>query len=117
MLANPPIRLALKRDARPIAELSRDSIEHGLRWTYDRARILKAISNPTINVAVAHERGRLLGFGIMRIPGTVHVIQLKNRTESLRTLGSGRAIPRDCTGWRLVSSAPNSRLKRHSRGV
>ncbi|MDX1610147.1 MAG: GNAT family N-acetyltransferase [Halofilum sp. (in: g-proteobacteria)] len=95
MLANPPIRLAQKRDARPIAELSRDSIEHGLRWTYDRARILKAIANPSINVAVARERGRLLGFGIMEYGDeAAHLVLLGVRPDR-----QGRGLGRRLVGW------------------
>jgi ribosomal protein S18 acetylase RimI-like enzyme len=65
MLIEPVIRLAVPGDAQAIAEFSRDHIERGLGWTYTRAKILRAIGNPTTNVAVAHEQGLVVAFGIM----------------------------------------------------
>jgi ribosomal-protein-alanine N-acetyltransferase len=66
MILVPNITLALRDHARPIAELSRQHIEYGLGWSWTEARVLKAILEPATNVAVIHERGAVLGFGIMR---------------------------------------------------
>jgi ribosomal-protein-alanine N-acetyltransferase len=49
-----------------IALMSREHIEYGLGWSWTPSRILKAIQDEATNVAVAQERGTLLGFGIMR---------------------------------------------------
>jgi ribosomal-protein-alanine N-acetyltransferase len=66
VLSTPDIRLAAARDARPIAELSRDTIEHGLAWSWTPARVLGAIRDPATNVVVAQWRDTIAGFGIMQ---------------------------------------------------
>ncbi len=66
MILIPTVRLATPADARAIAELSREAIEHGLGWTWTRDRVLKSIYERSTNVAVADEQGRVLGFGIMK---------------------------------------------------
>jgi [ribosomal protein S18]-alanine N-acetyltransferase len=67
MIVIPNISLATPADARPIAELSRDCIEHGLGWSWTPSRVLNAIRDRATNVAVATEHQRtLLGFGIMQ---------------------------------------------------
>jgi [ribosomal protein S18]-alanine N-acetyltransferase len=65
MIVLPSIRLATTRDAYAIAEMSRDQIERGLGWSWTAPRVLRAIRNPTANVAVAHDGDELVGFGIM----------------------------------------------------
>ena len=66
MLSIPDIRLAAARDARPIAELSRDTIEQGLPWSWTPERVRAAICDPAINVVVAQWRDAIAGFGIMQ---------------------------------------------------
>ncbi len=66
MILVPTVRLAAPADARAIALLSREAIEHGLGWTWTRDRVLKSIHDRSTNVAVADEQGRVLGFGIMK---------------------------------------------------
>ena len=61
---NYDIRLARARDARPIAEMSRDCIEHGLGWRWTEPRVLSCIRHPAVNVVVV--RPALAGFGIMQ---------------------------------------------------
>jgi ribosomal protein S18 acetylase RimI-like enzyme len=61
-----PIALAAVPHSRAIAEMSREYIEYGLGWSWTQARVLKAIQEPSTNVAVAQERGALTAFGIMR---------------------------------------------------
>ena len=63
MLSIPDIRLAAARDARAIAELSRDTIEQGLPWSWTPERVRDAIRNPAINVVVAQWRDAVAGFG------------------------------------------------------
>ena len=65
MLVLPDLRLAVPKDARQIAEMSRDNIEHGLRWSWTAPRVLHAIRDPSTNVAVVLTRDRVRGFGIM----------------------------------------------------
>lgn len=66
MILIPGVRLASPDDARSIAEMSREYIEHGLGWSWTRGRVLKAIFERSTNVAVVHEGGCVLGFGIMQ---------------------------------------------------
>jgi len=73
----PTIRLATAADAQAIAALSRDAIEHGLRWRYTPDRILAAIRSKTTNVAVAHAHGALHAFAIMDYGDTTaHLVLL-----------------------------------------
>lgn len=62
----PEIRLAATRDARMIAELSRDTIERGLPWSWTPERVRDAIRDPVVNVVVAQWSDAVAGFGIMQ---------------------------------------------------
>jgi [ribosomal protein S18]-alanine N-acetyltransferase len=66
MIIVPDIRLATVADARTIAEMSREYIEHGLGWSWTELRVAKAVREPATNVVVAHDESGVLGFGIMR---------------------------------------------------
>jgi [ribosomal protein S18]-alanine N-acetyltransferase len=66
MILIPTIRLATPADARAIAEMSRAYIEHGLGWSWDFERVLKAIHARSTNVAVADLHASVAGFGIMQ---------------------------------------------------
>ncbi|MBF6025429.1 GNAT family N-acetyltransferase [Lysobacter niastensis] len=92
VLAIPPVRLATLSDARAIAELSRDSIELGLGWSYPPSRIQKAIRSRTTNVAVVHESGCLLGFGIMDYGDTAAHLVLLGVQPHQRRRGLGRHV-------------------------
>jgi ribosomal protein S18 acetylase RimI-like enzyme len=94
MLQVPAIRLATPHDARAIAELSRDAIEHGLRWRYTPDRILVAQRSRTTNVAVIHARGCLLAAGIM---------DYGDLSAHLVLLGVQRAHRRHGLGRRLLA--------------
>jgi ribosomal protein S18 acetylase RimI-like enzyme len=71
MLAWPQIRLAERRDATRIAQMSRHYIEDGLGWSWHSTRVLGAIEDASTNVAVIDpvEPGlgsrELAGFAIM----------------------------------------------------
>src|SRR3569832_935113 len=65
MIVVPAIRLATLRDARAIAELSRDEIEHGLGWSWTPERVRRSIRDRSTNDEVAYEADKLVGFGIM----------------------------------------------------
>jgi len=47
-----PIRLAMKSDAVPIAQMSRDLIEHGLGWSWAPPRVRQSMADPQTNVIV-----------------------------------------------------------------
>lgn len=59
------ISLATLSDAASIAELSRDSIEYGLQWSWTPARVGRCIVAPDINVIAARQGDKMIGFGIM----------------------------------------------------
>src|SRR5688500_3142426 len=88
----PSVRLATPGDARAIAELSRDFIEHGLGWSYTPGRIRRAIQSKTANVAVIHERGCLLAAGIMEYGDTAAHLVLLGVQPKQRRRGLGRHI-------------------------
>jgi ribosomal-protein-alanine N-acetyltransferase len=66
VLALPVVRLAAAVDAGSIAQMSRVDIEHGLGWSWTEARVLQAIRDQAINVAVLAQGEGILGFGIMQ---------------------------------------------------
>lgn len=63
------IRLAKLTDARMIAAISRDHIEHGLGWNYQESAVRDMVNDPDTNVIVATFNDRLCGFAIMRYEG------------------------------------------------
>jgi [ribosomal protein S18]-alanine N-acetyltransferase len=62
----PEICLASIADASPIAQMSRHYIEQGLGWSWNVGRVEAAIRSESINVAVMHDRGEVIGFAIMQ---------------------------------------------------
>lgn len=99
------LRLAVTRDARAIAEMSRDLIESGLGWKYDAGRILHAIDDRETVTLVASDEGRrslgaLAGFAIMEFgEDRAHLVLLAVRPTHRR-----RGIGRRLLEW-LVHSA------------
>lgn len=86
------IRLATSNDARAIAELSRDTIEHGLAWSYTENRILEAIRSQSVNVAVVRERTGLSAFGIMDYGDTTAHLVLLGVHPARRRMGMGSQV-------------------------
>jgi [ribosomal protein S18]-alanine N-acetyltransferase len=91
MILIPSVRLATAADARGIAEMSREYIEHGLGWSWTRERVLKAIHESSTNVAVVQQEDHLLGFGIMQYGDQrAHLsllgVELIHRKRGLATL-------------------------------
>lgn len=77
MISSHTIRLARHADATAIARMSRDYIEHGLGWGWTATRVLRSIRDRATNVAVIHQGGNLLAFGIMRYDDqTAHLLLL-----------------------------------------
>jgi ribosomal-protein-alanine N-acetyltransferase len=86
------LRLADESDARVIATMSRDHVEHGLGWKYDPPRILRAIRDPDCVVLVACDRGEVAGFAIMEFgEARAHLLLLAVRPRR-RRLGIGRRL-------------------------
>jgi len=89
-----PIRLARRADAAEIAAMSRDQIEQGLGWSWNDARVLRAIEARDTNVAVAADTGKLTAFGIMVYrDDTAHLMLFSVRPEHRRR-GVGRELLR-----------------------
>jgi [ribosomal protein S18]-alanine N-acetyltransferase len=89
-----PIRLARRADAAEIAAMSRDQIEQGLGWSWNEARVLRAIEARDTNVAVAADTGKLTAFGIMVYrDDTAHLMLFSVRPEHRRR-GVGRELLR-----------------------
>ena len=65
MIATPDIGLATRADAQPIALLSRDEIEQGLRWAWTPFRVRRAIEHRDTNVVVARQGKAVIGFALM----------------------------------------------------
>ncbi len=59
------IELARPDDAAAIAVMSRNLIETGLPWTWQPARVARAIASANTNVAVVRDRQAPTAFGIM----------------------------------------------------
>jgi ribosomal-protein-alanine N-acetyltransferase len=59
------IRLATTKDATEIASMSRDFIESGLGWSWDRLRVVRSVRDPDTTVAVSTFDESISGFAIM----------------------------------------------------
>ena len=92
MLRNFDIRLASQRDAVQIAEMSRQLIEVGLGWSWTPGRILRSLQEPDINVAVAHDSGHIIGFGITQYRLNEAHIALFAVDRANRRRGVGTAL-------------------------
>jgi ribosomal protein S18 acetylase RimI-like enzyme len=88
----PKVRLALPGDARGIAELSREHIEHGLSWRWTETRVLHSIASRSVNVAVIHEHGSLSAFGIMDYGEETAHLALLGVHPRQRRRGLGRML-------------------------
>lgn len=88
------IQLAQLGDARRIAEMSRDHIEAGLGWRWQRASIVEKIRDPDTNVITARREGKLLGFAIMHYAGFEAHLILFAVLPSHRRSGMGSALIR-----------------------
>jgi len=59
------LRPARRSHAGSIARMSRDLIEQGLGWTWQRARVERALAASDTLAVIAQRGNQLLGFGIM----------------------------------------------------
>jgi len=86
------ISIARRRDAKAIAEMSRDLIENGLNWSWRGKRVLDTILHPDCVVIVARTRLKLAGFAVMEFHEThCHLNLLAVRPE-LRRRATGHAL-------------------------
>ena len=91
---------AVLRDARAIALMSRETIEHGLAWKYDPARVQAAIRRRDMSVLTAVDRGALAGFAMMEFgEERAHLVLLAVRPTHRR-----RGIGRRMFEWLLESA-------------
>ncbi|MEP7281194.1 MAG: N-acetyltransferase [Rubrivivax sp.] len=88
------VRLASPADARAIALMSHELIEHGLPWTWRRERVALAIAVAHTNVAVVGRPGAPAAFGIMEIwDDDAHLVLFAVR-PALQRRGIGSALLR-----------------------
>jgi ribosomal-protein-alanine N-acetyltransferase len=92
MIADTAIRLATLADARPIARMSRDLIEHGLPWRWTTERVTRSIQEPNTNVIVVDGPQEISAFGIMfHADEDAHLLLLAVRPGGQRR-GVGSAV-------------------------
>jgi ribosomal protein S18 acetylase RimI-like enzyme len=84
--------LARPSDAREIAEMSRDFIEHGLTWSWTPARVLHFISGADSSVIVARRHGRIAAFAIMHFGDETAHLNLLAVATVYRRQGLGRQL-------------------------
>jgi [ribosomal protein S18]-alanine N-acetyltransferase len=88
------LRLARSADAAVIARMSRDLIEHGLRWRWTPARVAASISAVDVNVLVACIDANIAGFAIMRYGEDAAHLDLLAVAPRYRRTGVGRQLLR-----------------------
>lgn len=92
MISEHEVTLAIPTDALEISELSREAIEHGLAWRWTPRRVMLSIVEPSINVVVVRQRGRLTGFAIMSYGDEKAHLQLLAVHAAHRSRGVGSAL-------------------------
>jgi ribosomal-protein-alanine N-acetyltransferase len=93
-MANAELSLHLARltDATPIANLSRELIEYGLRWRWTPMRVAASIRAPDVNVLVASVHNNIAGFAIMRYGDDDAHLDLLAVAPPYRRAGVGRQL-------------------------
>lgn len=88
------IRLGIARpdEARLIAAMSRQCIEHGLPPTWSESRVLYCMRNREAVVLVARDRRRLVGFAIMEYYDEHAHLSLLAVQPGYRRQGIGRSL-------------------------
>jgi len=84
--------LARAADAREIAEMSRDLIEHGLTWSWTPARVQHYISGDESSVVVARRERRIAAFAIMHFGDETAHLNLLAVAPEHRRQGLGRQL-------------------------
>lgn len=86
------LRLARAADAREIAELSRELIEHGLGWSWHPGRVMRSIRAHDTNVLVATEGRQLVGFAIMEYAHSRAHLSLLAVRKTHQRRGIGKSL-------------------------
>ena len=86
------ISLAVAADAAAISQLSRDSIEQGLPWSWTARRVARSIRDRSTNVVVARQASGLFGFAIMKYEEDEAHLLLLAVQAAQRRKGVGTAL-------------------------
>lgn len=86
------LSLAKPADAHALAQMSRDLIENGLRWSWKPARILNMIRHPDCVVLVARTRIGIAGFALMEFHEVHAHLNLLAVKPAKRRSGIGKAL-------------------------
>ena len=92
MIEQYEISLAVAADAAAIAELSRDTIERGLPWSWTSRRVARSIRDRSTNVIVARQARGLAGFAIMKYEEEEAHLLLLAVLAAQRRKGIGSAL-------------------------
>ena len=84
--------LASPADALNLAQMSRDLIESGLRWSWKPSRLLDMIQNPECVVLVARTRVEIVGFAVMEFHEVHSHLNLLAVKPAKRRGGVGKAL-------------------------
>jgi [ribosomal protein S18]-alanine N-acetyltransferase len=84
--------LARSRDAREIAEMSRDLIEQGLTWSWTPARVQHFITGAESSVIVARRERHVAAFAIMHFGDDVAHLNLLAVAPEHRRQGLGSQL-------------------------
>ena len=88
------LRLARPEEAAVIARMSRELIEHGLKWRWTPMRVTASIRAVDVNVVVACVDAKLAGFAIMRYGEDDAHLDLLAVAPRYRRAGVGRRLLR-----------------------
>lgn len=89
------LRAAHASEAAEIASISRQHVEHGLRWRWTPGRIKRHVADPDSMVLVASRAGVMQGFAIMKFADdSAHLLLLAVQPKSRR-----RGIATDLLRW------------------
>jgi ribosomal-protein-alanine N-acetyltransferase len=94
------IGLARSDESEQIAQMSRDLIEHGLKWSWTHHRVQRHMRDRDTAVIVARHEGRVIAFAIMRFGDEKAHLNLLAVAREWRRQGFGRRL----IDW-LVQSA------------
>jgi ribosomal-protein-alanine N-acetyltransferase len=91
-MPEPEIDLARRRDASPLAAMSRRLVEAGLEPSWTEERIERHVRQEDSVVAVARLRGAIAGFAIMQYGDTTAHLNLLAVEPAWRRRGVGRRL-------------------------
>lgn len=92
MSDNLEIGLARRIEARAIAGLSCEIVEHGFRWSWTPGRVRQAMADRATNVVVARDGQEVLGFALLRYRTDDAYLMLLGVQATRRRRGVGKAL-------------------------